>query len=132
MVNTNLIKFNNTLKLLGSDSNNITIETFLTNDYIVNNTIFQEKIYGLTTDLTNILNKFNDYVLTTYLTSNYKNNTQLTTLLNDYVLTTYLNSTLASYVLSSFLTSNYKNNTQLTTLLNDYVLTSFLTSNYFT
>ena len=113
-VNTNLIKFNNSLKLLGSTINNSTVETNLTNDYIVNNSINQEKIYGLTTDLINILNKFNDYVLTTFLTSNYKNNTQLTTLLNDYVLTSYL---ISNYYTKTQSDNLYYNKTYIDNLI---------------
>ena len=103
-VNTSLIKFNNSLKLLGSSVNNSTIETVLTNDYIVNNSINQEKIYGLTTDLNNIITKFLDYYTKTESNNLFYNKSYIDNLISLYY--TKVQSD-AKYALISSLSNYY-------------------------
>jgi hypothetical protein len=61
--NINKIKVDEPYKILVSNNDliPITILSKLTNDYIIDETINKIKIYGLTTDLNNIINKFLDY-----------------------------------------------------------------------
>jgi hypothetical protein len=83
--------------LLGSDISNNTIQTVLTNDYIIDGTINQSKILNLISDLLVINNKFNDY----YLKTQTYSQTEINLLLNNYVTITTLITTLNNYYLKT-------------------------------
>ena len=155
-VDYNLIKSDLPFIILATDISNNTIETKLTNNYIVDDTINQAKIVNLVSNLLAINNKFLDYYLKTDTYTQNEINTlfytktqsdgkyALITSLSNYVTNSSLSTTLSSYVLSSFLTSNYFTQTQINNrfasyysqteinlLLNNYVLLTAL-SNYVT
>ena len=100
------------------------------NVILINATL--QKIAYLENVSYDINSKFNNYVLTTALTTtlnNYVLTTALNTSLANYVLTTALNTTLANYVLTTALNTklnDYVLTTALNTKLNDYVLTTAL------
>jgi hypothetical protein len=119
-VNTSLIKFNNSLKLLGSSINNSTIETVLTNDYIVNNSINQEKIYGLTTDLTNIINKFLDYYTKIESNNLYYNKTYIDTLISLYYTKVQIDNLIALYYTKTESNNLFYNKSYIDNLISLY------------
>jgi hypothetical protein len=116
-VNNTLIK--NTLPyiLLATDISNSTIQTKLTNDYIIDATINQSKILNLVSDLTNITNLFSNY----YTKNLTYSKTQVDNLLSNYVtianFLTTLTSTLSNYYLKTESDNLYYNKTYIDTLI---------------
>jgi len=105
---------------------------------VINNSTLQ-KINFLSNVTYDINSKFNDYVLTSALTStllNYVTSSFLTTTLSGYVSTSYLSSQLLNYVTNTNLSTqllNYVSISGLTLTLSDYIKKSDLNlqlSNY--
>ena len=117
---------------------NLDIDNIETNNIIVYGTM---NISSLTANQLlkldnskNVVNDTTDYIdqseLTTILT-NYVTNSSLTSTLLNYVTNSSLTSTLANYVTNSNLTStlaNYVTNSSLTTTLLDYVTSTYLST----
>ena len=133
-VNTNLIKFNTSLKLLASNINNITTETYLTNDYIVDESINKNKIIGLINDLNNITSTFVNYYTKTESNNLYYNKTYIDNLIILYYTKIQIDNLIALYYTKTQIDNillSYYTKTQIDNILNSYITSSYLINNYY-